>query len=415
MAKIDFSKIANVLRSNQQSEEKITEYKAFYKKYLMSIKNTKEILTKLYPLCVKFQKFKPLTPLYADPAKLALEEEAVELLSKNFKPEVLQLYKKEISSKASNKQTGIDGLSWASFFSDLSTVLKSVNEKYQEEWNYKTNFLIFLNNCLADFGLYAGIVRRDIKTYKRYNFVLEHDFKSKVKTTEYKILLSAGELQREFLRPYEKKLSIKINGKLIPFKNFCRVQITTSMLLDDEIELYGKKNNFVWNNTEKEKLKFISFCLDETDSLLKNPFLVNENDDLRNQNSHFVDPLRIAELKSLKGINFDLARLIQLCEELNSNSSSKNVYSLSFLLRSVIDHIPPIFNFPNFSEFANKYPDGTQSFKKSMLHLDKSLRNIADNNIHSQVRNKEVIPTFTQIDFRQDLDVLLSEVVRILK
>ena len=50
-----------------------------------------------------------------------------------------------------------------------------------------------------------------------------------------------------------------------------------------------------------------------------------------------------------------------------------------------------------------------------MLNLDNSLRNIADNNIHSQVRKKEVLPTTTQVDFTPELDLLLSEIVRKLK
>ena len=40
---------------------------------------------------------------------------------------------------------------------------------------------------------------------------------------------------------------------------------------------------------------------------------------------------------------------------------------------------------------------------------------MADHNIHSQAREKEVLPTTIQIDFTTELDLLLSEVVRKLK
>ena len=40
---------------------------------------------------------------------------------------------------------------------------------------------------------------------------------------------------------------------------------------------------------------------------------------------------------------------------------------------------------------------------------------MADHNIHSQARKKEVLPKPTQIDFTPELDLLLSEVVRKLK
>jgi hypothetical protein len=38
-----------------------------------------------------------------------------------------------------------------------------------------------------------------------------------------------------------------------------------------------------------------------------------------------------------------------------------------------------------------------------------------DSYIHAQIRSKEVLPSKTQVDFRQDLDVLLQEIVRIKK
>jgi len=105
--------------------------------------------------------------------------------------------------------------------------------------------------------------------------------------------------------------------------------------------------------------------------------------------------------------------LIQLCTELNITYNNGCFYSIPLLIRTIIDHIPPIFKMKNFCEVANNY--GTQSFKKSMVHLDKSLRNIADLYLHTQVRNSESLPSDIQIDFRSDLDLLLGEIYRILK
>ena len=50
-----------------------------------------------------------------------------------------------------------------------------------------------------------------------------------------------------------------------------------------------------------------------------------------------------------------------------------------------------------------------------MQHLDASLRNIADAHLDTHVRPREVLPTFTQVDFLADLDVLLAEVIRLVK
>ncbi len=53
--------------------------------------------------------------------------------------------------------------------------------------------------------------------------------------------------------------------------------------------------------------------------------------------------------------------------------------------------------------------------KKSMLHLNNSLRSIADSYLHQQIRNKETLPNATQVSFQQDMDRLLEEIIRKLK
>lgn len=415
MVETNSSKIANKILAQQPSEKKIEEYKIFFKTHLINVKQRNEVLNKLYPLCVNFHKTEPKTSFYVqNKERIALEVEADEILKKYFSPDIFKLYNKEIPLPVSKKKFDFNKSFWADFFENLSSGFESLNEKYKQEWRYKTNFLTYLNNCLLNFGLHPDILRRDVKMYKRYNFVLEHHFKSKAKVVEHKILMTPDILQQEFLTPYEKKLPIKLKGKLIPFKSIYSINITSTLLLDDEIELFGNKNNFTWNASTKDIDKFISFCIDETDELQKNPYLVDDKELLRNKNTYFINPTRIQELKAIKS-KFDLTKLVRLCEELNNASATNNHFSSSLLVRSIIDHIPPIFEFANFSLLANNYSGGTSSFKKSMLNLDKSLRNIADNNIHSQVRKKEVLPTTSQIDFTPELDLLLSEIVRKLK
>jgi hypothetical protein len=127
----------------------------------------------------------------------------------------------------------------------------------------------------------------------------------------------------------------------------------------------------------------------------------------------FVSPERLAEIKGVSGTkNFDLSRLHRLCEELNSAADKKSNISTAILVRAVLDHVPPIFGKATFPEVANNYA-GTKSFQAAMKHLEESSRKIADGLLHSQVRKSESLPTETQVDFRQSLDLLLSEVVRI--
>lgn len=122
---------------------------------------------------------------------------------------------------------------------------------------------------------------------------------------------------------------------------------------------------------------------------------------------------RLDELKAIKPADWDLTRLVRLCEELNAAHEAGSLMSTAMLVRSIMDHVPPIFGGADFSAVANNYVG--RSVKASLQHLEKSMRNVADAHLHSQIRKREVLPTAPQVDFKADLDVLLGEVVRTLK
>jgi len=128
---------------------------------------------------------------------------------------------------------------------------------------------------------------------------------------------------------------------------------------------------------------------------------------------NFVNQSRIKELKTIKSGDFDVAKLIRFCEELNSAFSLENFLSTAMLVRAIADHIPPIFGKTSFTEVVNNH--GSKSFKESMKNLDNSSRKISDAHLHTQIRKKEVLPNSNQVDFSNDLDVLLAEIYRILK
>ncbi len=128
--------------------------------------------------------------------------------------------------------------------------------------------------------------------------------------------------------------------------------------------------------------------------------------------SKFVADRRIAELSTLPQGKWDFSRLLQLCRELNANSASDCNMSVAMLVRAIVDHIPPVFGLKNFNEVANNY-DGGKSFKEAMQTLERSVRNIAGSHLHTHIRERETIPSSTQVDFRRELDVLLGEVVRV--
>jgi len=137
-------------------------------------------------------------------------------------------------------------------------------------------------------------------------------------------------------------------------------------------------------------------------------------DDKENSQEMYIDETRIQELLEISNKNYDLSKLIQILQEINTCYKKNCHISVILLIRALIDHISPIFGCNKFSEVANNY-NGSKSFKESMLNLENSSRNIADQYLHCQIRESETLPNQTQVNFSNDADVLLSEIVRILK
>jgi len=127
----------------------------------------------------------------------------------------------------------------------------------------------------------------------------------------------------------------------------------------------------------------------------------------------YVDPIRISQLESLLSGRFDFSKLAQLCRELQSSFDAGNFFAVLFLIRAILDHVPPLFECRSFAEVANNYVGGGQSFRSAMLHLENTSRKIADRHLHGQISRKEVLPTAVQVNFASDLDLLLSEIVRV--
>jgi hypothetical protein len=131
----------------------------------------------------------------------------------------------------------------------------------------------------------------------------------------------------------------------------------------------------------------------------------------------FVDEARLAELRTLRGKNPDPTRLVRLCEEINSNYQDQCYMAVALLARTVINHVPPVFGFKTFAEVAANYggPKAHRSFKTIAQRLENAARDIGDMIAHEVMQPVEALPNPTQIDFTQEFDVLLQEVVRILQ
>lgn len=125
----------------------------------------------------------------------------------------------------------------------------------------------------------------------------------------------------------------------------------------------------------------------------------------------FVDPERLNQLRTLMSEDFDLQRLIRLCEELNLCFQNGCYHAVAMLTRAMLDHIPPLFGYGTFREVAASYAGG-RSFKELAESLERSARKIADGYLHIPIRQKETLPTLAQVDVRNQLDTILAESIR---
>ena len=138
-----------------------------------------------------------------------------------------------------------------------------------------------------------------------------------------------------------------------------------------------------------------------------------KKDEKKQTHPEFVNPDRINELRNISNSKFDFSKLLRYCEEVNLCYQNECYLAVAMLTRAIIDHIPPIFNAPDFQNVYGQ--NGTKSFKEHMTHLDKSSRKIADSYLHSHIRNKESLPNQTQVNFSQAIDVLLAEICKLTK
>lgn len=127
-----------------------------------------------------------------------------------------------------------------------------------------------------------------------------------------------------------------------------------------------------------------------------------------------ISETRLNELRAVPSTQFDFVKLIRLCEETNTAYSEGCYFATAMLTRGLLDHVPPVFGKRNFSEVANNY-GGTKSFREAMEHLDSAAKKVADGHLHTQIRKSETLPTSQQVNFASGLDVLLSEIVRIMQ
>ena len=277
------------------------------------------------------------------------------------------------------------------------------------------NFLIDLNVLEEKDGFvyisssYEEIVKKlNESGSSDYSAILKSAISKNSFFNEYTSLLNQGKTSKQsikFLKSVHKINSndSKIEKSLDSMLQYLSVSINKQQSKKSKIVIPDK--SFLWINDDGHLM------YDEEAHTNK---IINSIKLNKNTNGHYVNPSRLEELKEVTSKSeYDLIKLIRLLEELNIAYSNESYFAVGMIVRSIIDHVPPIFGKLSFNEVTENY--GTKSFKELLRKLNDSSRKISDSMLHTHIRKKEILPNETQVDFRSELDFLLGEIIRINK
>lgn len=261
------------------------------------------------------------------------------------------------------------------------------------------------------------IVRRDEKYYLQLAVVI--DLKDELEDAEFILMLCAmvyGVLQSGYKSNPGGSISLNEIGSESDLpRNDVNKAISYLVQLPIFLSLKGSIYTEDASIVPSESvLKYSNVKDIILDNRLKNDFDHVENAGNKkstNVNRHdFINKKRIEDISKLLSKEYDFSRLVQICNEINSSCEAESYIATGALIRVLIDHVPPVLGHTTFQQVAANYPG--KSLKQSFEHLEKGARKIADQLIHQVIRKKEVVPTFNTINYSQNIDVLLAEIIR---
>ncbi|WP_305981789.1 hypothetical protein [Roseivirga thermotolerans] len=216
------------------------------------------------------------------------------------------------------------------------------------------------------------------------------------------------------------KMEFTISGKKHYLSRLLEFRIAELDVTEDDFEkklnLYSKPINALSKGRTPDFDALMKFPLGlrevTTEFIGHKEFGAMTTQEITNVGDEYIDKSRIEALKNTDITGFDLTKLVRLCEEINSNYKIGNYYSVGMLLRSLKDHIPPLFGFPNFKSVLAQYPFKSSS-KKNIQNIEVSLKNISDRFLHETISKNETLPTKPEVEFKADIDVLLQEIIKL--
>jgi hypothetical protein len=125
--------------------------------------------------------------------------------------------------------------------------------------------------------------------------------------------------------------------------------------------------------------------------------------------TEFIDSSIIENLQQAKSKKYDLAKVIEFCQEINGTFNSGYYLATALLIRALTNHIPPIFGQDKFNQVVAQ---STKSRQELFRPLDDTARDVADLHTHDTIRHKENLPTKRQLEpFKSNIEFLLQEIL----
>ena len=124
--------------------------------------------------------------------------------------------------------------------------------------------------------------------------------------------------------------------------------------------------------------------------------------------SQIVQSTVIDRLHDASSHRFDTSFLVRLCKEINSCYAHGNTVATALTMRTVLNHVPPVFGQRSFKDVAAQCG---RSHKDLFMHLEDGLRKIADRLGHGTIDKSVSYPSASQVEpYKPPFEVLLNEV-----
>src|SRR6185437_583393 len=126
-------------------------------------------------------------------------------------------------------------------------------------------------------------------------------------------------------------------------------------------------------------------------------------------NLWIVHPQLVSQIAELEVSSVDLLFPARICREINSSYAHGNILATALLMRTVLNHVPPVFGNQTFDQVV---ANAGKSLKDSFDHLQSGLRKVADFHAHRKITAAESYPSIAQVEpFKPQFELLLQQVM----